>query len=189
VDPIGLAGGLNAYGFANGDPVNYSDPFGLTCSLAGHCTQSDVSDQRDHMVSIVKVQGQHGNTAGHVVVSVDGGSQVGFNAAQSLSFGEIATQGLGFGDGVPGTMLARSSAVGTVDSVGIPVFASQALGAKDLIDKRTQNPGNYHLTNRSCVQFGSAVAGAAGLSSGNGAVLPSVLMNRLHQEQVAGPSQ
>jgi RHS repeat-associated protein len=28
-DPIGLAGGLNAYGFAAGDPVNYSDPFGL----------------------------------------------------------------------------------------------------------------------------------------------------------------
>ncbi|MFL5616045.1 MAG: RHS repeat-associated core domain-containing protein [Gemmatimonadaceae bacterium] len=28
-DPIGLAGGLNAYGFANGDPVSYSDPFGL----------------------------------------------------------------------------------------------------------------------------------------------------------------
>ena len=28
-DPAGLAGGLNAYGFASGDPVNYSDPFGL----------------------------------------------------------------------------------------------------------------------------------------------------------------
>jgi RHS repeat-associated protein len=28
-DPIGLGGGLNAYGFVNGDPVNYSDPFGL----------------------------------------------------------------------------------------------------------------------------------------------------------------
>ena len=28
-DPIGLAGGLNAYGFAGGDPVNYSDPLGL----------------------------------------------------------------------------------------------------------------------------------------------------------------
>ena len=28
-DPIGVAGGLNAYGFAGGDPVNFSDPFGL----------------------------------------------------------------------------------------------------------------------------------------------------------------
>jgi uncharacterized protein RhaS with RHS repeats len=31
-DPIGLAGGLNLYGFADSDPVNFSDPFGLlTC--------------------------------------------------------------------------------------------------------------------------------------------------------------
>jgi len=28
-DPIGLAGGLNAYGFGGGDPVNFEDPFGL----------------------------------------------------------------------------------------------------------------------------------------------------------------
>jgi RHS repeat-associated protein len=28
-DPIGLAGGANSYGFVAGDPVNYSDPFGL----------------------------------------------------------------------------------------------------------------------------------------------------------------
>jgi len=40
-DPLGLAGGLNAYGFANGDPVNFSDPFGLTCLVKGNCTQSD----------------------------------------------------------------------------------------------------------------------------------------------------
>ncbi|HYD54768.1 MAG TPA: RHS repeat-associated core domain-containing protein [Gemmatimonadaceae bacterium] len=28
-DPIGIGGGLNLYGFAAGDPVNYSDPLGL----------------------------------------------------------------------------------------------------------------------------------------------------------------
>jgi len=31
-DPIGLAGGLNLYGFASGDPVNFSDPFGLSAN-------------------------------------------------------------------------------------------------------------------------------------------------------------
>jgi RHS repeat-associated protein len=28
-DPVGIAGGMNAFGFAAGDPVNYSDAFGL----------------------------------------------------------------------------------------------------------------------------------------------------------------
>ena len=42
-DPVGLAFGLNLYGFAGGDPVNFSDPFGL-CPIEdrGNCTQADV---------------------------------------------------------------------------------------------------------------------------------------------------
>ena len=34
-DPIGLAGGLNLYGFGGGDPVNYADPFGLWPAVPG----------------------------------------------------------------------------------------------------------------------------------------------------------
>jgi RHS repeat-associated protein len=33
-DPIGLAGGLNLHGYAEGDPVNSSDPFGLCPNCA-----------------------------------------------------------------------------------------------------------------------------------------------------------
>jgi RHS repeat-associated protein len=34
-DPIGIAGGINVYGFAAGDPVNYTDPFGLCAESSG----------------------------------------------------------------------------------------------------------------------------------------------------------
>jgi RHS repeat-associated protein len=38
-DPIGLAGGMNVYGFAQGDPVSYGDPYGLSA-----CDKFDRSD-------------------------------------------------------------------------------------------------------------------------------------------------
>jgi uncharacterized protein RhaS with RHS repeats len=41
LDPIGLAGGMNSYGFAAGDPVNFSDPFGL-CAQGADSVQVDV---------------------------------------------------------------------------------------------------------------------------------------------------
>jgi RHS repeat-associated protein len=42
-DPIGLAGGLNAYGYAEGDPVNFSDPFGL-CPWTGDIRDRDLTN-------------------------------------------------------------------------------------------------------------------------------------------------
>jgi len=50
-DPIGLAGGLNAYGFAAGDPVTYSDPYGLcpNCrsELSSRYTEEEVRFQQN----------------------------------------------------------------------------------------------------------------------------------------------
>ncbi len=43
-DPVGLAGGLNLYGFAGGDPVNFSDPFGLQSGQCPPCTITDWSN-------------------------------------------------------------------------------------------------------------------------------------------------
>jgi RHS repeat-associated protein len=46
-DPIGLAGGLNTYGFAAGDPVGSWDPFGLCAfgigrdAALGYCSETD----------------------------------------------------------------------------------------------------------------------------------------------------
>jgi RHS repeat-associated protein len=44
-DPIGLGGGLNLYGFADGDPVNYGDPFGLFATGWGEDEEEFGPDQ------------------------------------------------------------------------------------------------------------------------------------------------
>jgi RHS repeat-associated protein len=44
IDPIGIAGGLNVYGYAAGDPVNFSDPFGLCPEYAGGDGLTETAD-------------------------------------------------------------------------------------------------------------------------------------------------
>jgi RHS repeat-associated protein len=52
-DPIGLAGGVNAYGFTGGDPVSYNDPYGLgPCNVILHFTECRAQRLLADMASI-----------------------------------------------------------------------------------------------------------------------------------------
>jgi RHS repeat-associated protein len=70
LDPIGLAGGSNGYGFPNGDPVNYEDPFGL--QAGGPCKVRDL-DCLAYMIS-VRLKSRLVETAADAVgIAVAGG--------------------------------------------------------------------------------------------------------------------
>ncbi len=56
MDPIGVAGGYSQYGYAGGDPVNFSDPFGLCppedndpCNMNTGDPNLDNADSRNQM--------------------------------------------------------------------------------------------------------------------------------------------
>ena len=123
-DPIGLAGGLNLYGFGGGDPVNYSDPFGLAaekgcplfCGWEGdpdnverEVGQYEQMTNRDRAIS-----------GGTILVAALGGGAVlragaGAAAARLLPSGmaqgdAVILQRL-FGQGIPGAHRAPSQGV------------------------------------------------------------------------------
>jgi RHS repeat-associated protein len=53
-DPIGIAGGLNAYGFAAGDPVSYADSYGLSASCPDRVKRDEKCDEDQQGDGIVK---------------------------------------------------------------------------------------------------------------------------------------
>lgn len=71
IDQIGLGGGLNAYGFAGGDPINYSDPFGL-CKQGDPCPPEDDVLQRG-------VNAAYSRTGSEGVLDVAAGAYTAFS--------------------------------------------------------------------------------------------------------------
>lgn len=51
-DPIGLAGGLNLYGYANGDPVTYSDPFGLCPNCRNELSSRTIDEEQKYQEAL-----------------------------------------------------------------------------------------------------------------------------------------
>lgn len=104
-----MAGGLNAYGFASGDPVNYADPFGL-CPLclvvAGEALQ------------------------GAVVGAVTGGlEQVALNKLEGRPTWEGVARTAAIGAGVGAVTGGVGSAVRIFRAVGL---ARAATGLEDI---------------------------------------------------------
>jgi RHS repeat-associated protein len=110
-DPIGMAGGLNVYGFAGGNPVSYSDPFGL-CPPADSDVQTcaDVQYWRQAAQNTSSIFGKNGNSAmaglaamGEAVKATLKGEDAGGCGTQYLC-GEPPVVGGAGGEGLLGGM-------------------------------------------------------------------------------------
>ncbi len=75
-DPIGLAGGMNLYGFAGGDPVNSSDPFGLCPYASNHTT--NVNDcPNDNLGNAFRLLKQEGGQEGASTIRLVAANEAG----------------------------------------------------------------------------------------------------------------
>jgi RHS repeat-associated protein len=107
-DPIGLAGGVNAYGFANGDPTTFSDPFGL-CTPIPKCFQKAL--ERLGQMAPAMERAVIGAAAPTAAVGAAIAGEAGAVAALSRISGQIGTA---IAAGVPNIdrLAAEAQAVG-----------------------------------------------------------------------------
>jgi RHS repeat-associated protein len=102
-DPIGLAGGLNSYGFAAGDPVSYSDPYGL-CPYGDGEHNTDTSDcPNDDGGRAVRLIDIYGGDTGNMIIA--GMAQYGLTPVMRTSAEILQLCGEGSGGCQSGTDL------------------------------------------------------------------------------------
>jgi hypothetical protein len=121
-DPIGLAGGLNSYGFAAGDPVSYADPYGL-CKIevqytpAGYVGKHSViiTTEEDGTATAWDAGPAHGPPSGGNASGASGGSggssseSSGSNSPSANGSSPRAGEGNGDDSSMYGELVAKST--------------------------------------------------------------------------------
>lgn len=128
------------------------------------------------------VAGQDGNPAGHVTVQIDGGTEVGFGPVTNMMRSQLLQNA-----SVPGQVEPRAAGAATLDEVTIYLTAGEASAGRGVIASRTENPGNYQVDGRSCVDFGESVVRATGATVPHD-VLPRSLILDIRMQQVVSHS-
>jgi RHS repeat-associated protein len=138
-DPLGLAGGLNAYGYANGDPVDFSDPFGLTCLVVGNCTQSDRGRgaAEAYQKHVRAMQSDHVETTMLNPIALLAGPLVGGlrSAIGSLLSDAVETTASEAGSTVISNLATKAAAREAVETLDLP--AAQADATRSAISRAT----------------------------------------------------
>jgi RHS repeat-associated protein len=127
-DPIGLAGGLNSYGYAGGDPVNSADPFGL-------CPPCSASDMQ--------------------AIAADVAAKT--QALRQLEPAMLAVANLplvGAGEAAPIVISAASKVAGAVEKA--PSFFEGASYTPKVLQQMQGGVGEFHSFPESVTAFESA---------------------------------
>jgi RHS repeat-associated protein len=157
LDPIGLGGGLNLYGFAAGDPVNFSDPFGL-CPSCRNELSSRYTEEEQKWARAMGNDEDAAWAAGIAVVAAAGG------------FGALA---LTANSAAIGTAAASAGTAGAGLTTGI-VTALQRAGP----DLAARRDAVLELTkNLDVVRMKELANGAIKIAGGTGSRLREIYLN------------
>jgi RHS repeat-associated protein len=165
-DPIGLAGGLNAYGFANGDPVNYDDPFGL-CP----CDGDEFARQTGRLLQPIQAPLEIAGTL--VTLPLAGGGAAEGISAEVMELGSTLRSGAGGAGltaaGVAGRVAEATGGVASAMKGGAKVTVN---AARDIVarikatgDVRVSIDGIGSLTREGVVSANRALTHLRNLSS------------------------